>query len=77
MLSPQKHIRLSESLLGLGANILNILSRPQTPEQIYEKLKNLNMFISHDFEHIILALDFLYACGAIELNEQGKVIKCN
>ncbi|WP_368407579.1 ABC-three component system middle component 6 [Desulfobotulus pelophilus] len=77
MLSPQKHIRLSESLLGLGANVLNLLSHPQTPEQIYDKLKNLNFLISHDFEHIILALDFLYACGAIELNEQGKVVKCS
>lgn len=77
MLSPKKHIRVSESLLGLGANIINLLSRPQTPEQIYEKLKNFNLLISHDFEHIILALDFLYACGAIDLNEQGKVVKCS
>ncbi len=77
MLSPQKHIRLSESLLGLGAHILNLLSRPLTPEQIYDKLNNLNLLISHDFDHIILALDFLYACGAIELNEQGKAIKCS
>ena len=77
MLSPQKHIRMSESLLGLGANILSLLARPQKPEQIYYKLKDLNLFISHDFEHIILALDFLYACGAVELNEQGKVVKCS
>jgi len=77
MLRPQKHIRLSESIFGLGANILNLLSRPRTPEQIYDKLNNLNLLISHDFEHIILALDFLYACGAVELNEQGKVVKCS
>ncbi|AWY01249.1 hypothetical protein A8139_15760 [Marinomonas primoryensis] len=77
MLRPQKHIRLSESILGLGANILNLLLRPLTPEQIYEKLNNLNLLISHDFEHIILALDFLYACGVIELNEQGKIVKCS
>tara|TARA_R110000764_G_scaffold88571_1_gene169698 strand:- start:1862 stop:2095 length:234 start_codon:yes stop_codon:yes gene_type:complete len=77
MLRPQKHIRLSESILGLGANILNLLSRPLTPEQIYEKLNNLNLLISHDFEHIILTLDFLYACGVIELNEQGKIVKCS
>ena len=77
MLSPQKHVKLSESLLGLGANILALLSRPITPEQIYTKLGNNNLLISHDFEHIILTLDFLYACGAIEINEQGKVIKCS
>ncbi|HHQ4547492.1 ABC-three component system middle component 6 [Aeromonas veronii] len=77
MLSPQKHIRLSESFLGLGANILNSLSRPKTPEQIYENLKKLNLLISHDFEHIILTLDFLYACKAVELNEQGKIVKCS
>jgi hypothetical protein len=77
MLSPQKHIRLSESLLGLGANILNLLTRSQTPEQIYGKLSDLNLLLSHDFEHIILALDFLYACGAVEINEQGKIIKCS
>jgi hypothetical protein len=77
MLSPQKHIRLSESLLGLGANILNLLTRSQTPEQIYGKLSDLNLLLSHDFEHIILALDFLYACGAVEINEKGKIIKCS
>jgi hypothetical protein len=77
MLSPQKHVKLSESLLGLGANILALLSRQLTPEQIYSKLDKNNLLISHDFEHIILTLDFLYACGAIEINEQGKIIKCN
>lgn len=77
MLSPQKHVKLSESLLGLGANILTVLSRPTTPEQIYTKLDNNGLLISHDFEHILLALDFLYACGAIEINEQGKIIKCS
>ncbi len=77
MFSPQKHIRLSESILGLGANVLSLLSRPLSPEQIYDRLKSHNLLISHDFEHIILALDFLYACGAIELNEQGKVVKCS
>lgn len=77
MFSPQKHIRLSESILGLGANVISLLSRPLSPEQIYDRLKGLNLLISHDFEHIILALDFLYACGAIELNEQGKIVKCS
>jgi hypothetical protein len=77
MLSPQKHVKLSESLLGLGANILALLSRQLTPEKIYSKLDKNNLLISHDFEHIILTLDFLYACGAIEINEQGKIIKCN
>jgi len=77
MLSPQKHVKLSESLLGLGANILALLSRQLTPEQIFNKLDKNDLLISHDFEHIILALDFLYACGAIEINEQGKIIKCS
>lgn len=77
MFSPQKHIRLSESILGLGANVLSLLSRPLSPEQIYDRLKSANLLVSHDFEHIILALDFLYACGAIELNEQGKIVKCS
>ena len=77
MLSPQKHVKLSESFLGLGANILALLSRRLTPEQIYSKLEKNNLLISHDFEHIILTLDFLYACGAIEINEQGKIIKCS
>jgi hypothetical protein len=77
MLSPQKHIKLSESLLGLGANILDLLSRQLTPEQIFSKLDKSDLLTSHDFEHIILTLDFLYACGAIEINEQGKIIKCS
>jgi hypothetical protein len=70
-------VKLSESLLGLGANILALLSRQLTPEQIYSKLDKNDLLISHDFEHIILTLDFLYACGAIEINQQGKITKCS
>lgn len=67
---PDKHIKLSESYIGLGAFILETLTRPKTIDHIwmsFKKARKADKYPSvHSFESVIIALDMLYAIGAIQ-----------
>lgn len=78
MIVPTKHIRFSESLFGLGAIILSILSEPQTVDELWHKFSDFNndklRFPSyHSFDHLVLAIDYLYLIGAIDVNNKGEI----
>lgn len=80
MLLPDKHIRLSESILGLGAFILERLDHPATVEWIHEEVLQCagsrELPAHHDFDNALLALAFLFAVGALELTLDGRVVRC-
>lgn len=80
MLLPDKHITLAESILGLGAFLLQVLDRPKTTDQLYlrvrEMRENRTLPAFHDLDSILLALSFLYVIGAIELTDTGAVRRC-
>lgn len=80
MLMPDKHVRLSESLYGLGGYLLELLKAPATVDDLWRRFSKsvaAKEFPSgHSFEDIVLAVDFLYAIGAISLNESGVLEKC-
>lgn len=80
MLLPDKHITLAESLLGLGSWILSRLDSPQSLENLWgdwKKVRGTPDFPAyHSLENLVLALDFLFAVGAINLAEGGEIIKC-
>lgn len=77
MLLPEKHINLSESLWGLGGVILKILEKPKYLDDLlndYQKIDNSKYFpASHSINEVILALDLLFAIGAITKNEKGEL----
>jgi hypothetical protein len=81
MLMPDKHITLAESILGLGAFVLQQLDRARTVDQLYYRVvraredKTLNAF--HDFDSLLLALSFLYAVGAIRPESRGRLCRCD
>lgn len=77
MLTPEKHTRISESLFGLGAEIMRYLDEERSPENIYTKLNNDGYMTSHSFASMILAIDYLYACNLVELNIRGNIQKCD
>lgn len=66
MILPTKHIAVEDSLLGAGAIILQELARPQTVSRLWDRLRT-NPTINN-FNRFSLALDFLFAIGAIELS---------
>lgn len=80
MLFPDKHIRLAESLIGLGSFVLDTLKTPKTVDDLwaeYQKINNTDRFPAyHTFENMILTVDFLFSIGAVDENPEGKLFRC-
>ena len=82
MLLPEKHLNISESILGLGAIILELLNRPKKVEALWNeyqyKYANDREFKAyHTFDNFLLALCFLYSVDAVAMSESGGIYKCN
>lgn len=73
MILPTKHVSIRNSLLGVGAIILEHLNYPRTVASLWTTLSK-NPEIA-TFERFVLALDLLYMIGAIEL-EEGLLRRC-
>ncbi len=67
MILPTKHISASYSLLGVGAILLKYLNRPRTVTSLWESVRKVHEVTT--FERFSLALDFLYAIGVVEFDE--------
>ncbi len=75
---PKKHISLSESYIGLGAFILEVLSVPMNIDVCWEKLNNSyikkgKISKKHSFDNYVLTLDLLYVLNAIDINQKGEI----
>ncbi|WP_374989769.1 ABC-three component system middle component 6 [Humidesulfovibrio sp.] len=66
MILPNKHILPQDSLLGLGGVILQTLKQPMTITTLWEVARRNSAVRS--FERLLLALDFLYAIGAVDIS---------
>jgi hypothetical protein len=76
MLLPDKHISFAESLLGLGAFVLDSVKKPITIDNLwrnFEKAQGAEYPAFHSFDNLLLAVDALYALKAINLNEDGEL----
>lgn len=78
MILPSKHIRFSESLMGLGGMLLSFINEPKSVDEIWFKFSEINNSkrkfpAYHNFDNVILALNYLYLIGAIEINTNGKI----
>ena len=67
MILPTKHISPAESLLGIGALVLQHLDRPQTVTHVWEGVRRESNVPS--FQRFVLALDLLYTVSAVDLND--------
>lgn len=72
MILPTKHIKLSNSLLNVGAEILKYIDEAQTVTSLWNKART----ISHvkTFERFTLGLDLLFMLGIIDFKE-GLLVK--
>ena len=78
MILPSKHLKISESLLGLGAYLMKYLSDgPKTLDQLWFKVSKQNnsrrSFAYHGFDNVVLALNYLYIIGAININSEQEI----
>jgi hypothetical protein len=80
MVLPDKHIRFSESLLGLGALVLESLDVPKSIDALWNELhpqmESGAFPARHTFDNLVLAADLLYAVGTVTLNRNGRLVRC-
>jgi hypothetical protein len=67
MIIPDKHCKLSNSLIGVGAIMLKNLEKDNTVSSLWYKVRTQPEI--SNFERFTLTLDFLFIIGAIEFNE--------
>ncbi len=67
---PDKTIKTSFSLIGVGAMLLQKISHSDTVSSLWEKVKREET--TNSYEKYIKGLVFLYSIGAIEL-EHGII----
>lgn len=81
MLLPDKHITLAESILGLGAFLLEQLDRPRTVDSLYQRVvrarDDLTLPAFHDLDAVILAVAFLYSIAAVRSDTAGAIARCD
>lgn len=76
MLMPDKHISFAESLIGLGSFVLENLTTAKDIDalwKIYESVRGSEYPAFHSFDNLLLTVDMLFAIGAIELRNDGKL----
>ncbi|WP_397357124.1 ABC-three component system middle component 6 [Oscillibacter sp.] len=75
MILPKKQVSMYESYFGFGAFLLQHLSNPISPDELWQYYKdsyaNNQYPIKFSFDQFIIALDYLYIIGAIRKNERG------
>lgn len=66
MILPTKHINPLDSLLGVGALILERLKTTKTVTQLWDEMRDLPQVAT--FDRLVLGLDLLYMMGLVELD---------
>lgn len=72
MILPSKHIKLSNSLINIGAVLLNKLDGDYTVTLLWDKTRSLSEIKT--FERFILGLDLLFMLGLIEYRD-GLIVR--
>lgn len=76
MILPTKHLRPERALIGVGGEILGILSRPMTVSQLWNYIRTRREITPSvpviDYRWFVLTLDFLYLIGVVDF-QQGLV----
>lgn len=80
VLLPDKHLRLSDSVLGFAGLVLSVVVKPMAFDSLWkrvcEQINTPDWPASHGVENFVLALCFLYAIGAIEVSLDGELFRC-
>jgi len=76
MILPTKRITSERALLGIGADVLNLLGEPKTVSRLWHEYKTQGKTAATastvTYDWFILSLDLLYMLSAIQL-EKGLI----
>ena len=79
MLMPTKHIKTENAIIGVGGEVLELLDHDKTVSRVFYDLQEMRQkkeLATIHFDWFLLAVDFLYAIGAIRF-ESGVLKKLN
>lgn len=70
LILPGKHLTHDRALLGVGAEVLTLLSEERTISELWERLKDRKTLVDStiSFDWFVLSLSFLYATRAIKFD---------
>ena len=72
MILPTKHVRSDRALIGVGAEVLDILKRPLTMSRLWDEVRGRRSLHAPnapiDYQWFVLSLDLLYMFGALEFD---------
>ena len=72
MIKPDKNIKLSYSLIGVGALVLTQIATPMTISSFWQKIRHYEEIAN--FEKFVLTLDFLFMCNLVKF-ENGLLVR--
>lgn len=72
MILPSKHVSTEESMLGLGATLLQHIKKESSLSDLWEKVKIIPSIAT--FERFILALNLIYLLGLIDIKNNNIVL---
>lgn len=72
MILPTKHIRSDRALIGVGGEILRLLTQPMTVSRLWDEVREARATYAPSspmsYEWFVLALDLLFMMGAVNLD---------
>ncbi|MBS3978085.1 MAG: hypothetical protein KGZ75_15380 [Syntrophomonadaceae bacterium] len=78
MILPTKHVRADRALIGVGAEILDILKQPMTMSRLWDEVRGRRSLHAPnapiDYQWFVLSLDLLYMISALEF-DRGLIRK--
>ena len=79
VLLPDKHLRLSESVLGFAGFVLSFVGKTTTFDTLWnrirEQLETSEWPASHGVENFALAICFLYSTGVLDVTQSGELYR--
>ena len=71
MILPTKHIRAERALIGIGGELLGLLREPMTVSRLWDEIRARRTIAEPAapirYDWFVLALDFLFMIGALEM----------
>ena len=72
MILPTKHVRPDRALIGVGAEVLEILKHPMTMSKLWDEIRGRRSLHAPnapiDYEWFVLSLDLLYVIGTVDFD---------
>ena len=72
MILPTKHVHPDRALIGVGAEVLDILKRPMTMSGLWDEVRGRRSLHAPnapiDYRWFILSLDLLFTIGALNFD---------